>query len=267
MTVEEMRTRKKQYGYSCEQIAEMSGVPLGTVQKIFSGITKTPRYDTLRQLESVFIREVRRYDNDQPLVLREVQQSFCAKKKQGEYTLEDYYAFPQERRVELIDGVVYDMAAPTNLHQLLITEITVRLYAFIGGKKGNCKVLTAPTDVQLDCDDKTMVQPDILVMCKRDRILRTHMYGAPDLVIEILSPSTRQKDMNLKHAKYAAAGVREYWMIDPDKKKIVVYDFEHEELPALYGFEDQVPVSIFKGECIIDFRDIEEAVRFLYEES
>ena len=68
MTVEEMRTRKKQYGYSCEQIAEMSGVPLGTVQKIFSGITKTPRYDTLRQLESVFIREVRRSDTDQPIL-------------------------------------------------------------------------------------------------------------------------------------------------------------------------------------------------------
>ena len=84
MTVEEMRTRKKQYGYSCEQIAEMSGVPLGTVQKIFSGITKTPRYDTLRQLESVFIREVRRSDADQPLVLREMQQSFCTEKKQGE---------------------------------------------------------------------------------------------------------------------------------------------------------------------------------------
>lgn len=169
--------------------------------------------------------------------------------------------------MELIDGVIYDMAAPTNLHQQLIMEVAVQLHTFISSQKGNCKVSMAPTDVQLDCNDRTMVQPDILVMCNRENILRTHIYGAPDLIIEILSPSTRRKDMNLKHGKYAAAGVREYWMIDPDKKKIVVYDLENEELPVVYGFGNKVPVRIFHGKCEIDFEIIYEAVRFMYEES
>ncbi|WP_251387502.1 Uma2 family endonuclease [Mediterraneibacter agrestimuris] len=264
MTVDEMKNRKKQYGYSCEQIAELSGVPLGTVQKIFSGITKTPRYDTLRQLEKIFAGEASYLGTGQPFILRETQCTYQAGKKPGEYTLEDYYALPEERRAELIDGVIYDMAAPTNLHQQLIMEISVQLHTFISSQKGSCKVSMAPTDVQLDCDDKTMVQPDILVMCNRDSILRTHMYGAPDLVIEILSPSTRRKDMNLKYGKYAAAGVREYWMVDPDTKKIVVYDIEHEEFPVVYEFGDKIPVRIFHGECEIDFKVIYEAVRFLY---
>lgn len=267
MTVEEMKRQKKQYGYSCERIAELSGVPLGTVQKIFSGITRSPRYDTLRQLEKIFTREASRSDAGHTFVLRETQSTYQAGKQQGEYTLEDYYALPEERRAELIDGMIYDMSAPSPLHQQLIMEISVQLHAFISSQKGSCKVSMAPTDVQLDCDDKTMVQPDILVMCRRENILRTHMYGAPDLIIEILSPSTRRKDMNLKHGKYAAAGVREYWMIDPDTKKIVVYDLENEEFPVVYGFGDRVPVRIFHGECEIDFGVIYEAVRFLYQES
>ena len=126
-------------------------------------------------------------------------------------------------------------------------------------------VFSAPVDVQLDCDEKTMVQPDVLVVCDREKIVPTHVYGAPDLIMEILSPATRKIDMNIKHSKYAAAGVREYWLIDPDKKKVVVYDLEHNELPAIYGFEDQVPVNIFAGKCQIDFSEIYSYIEFLFE--
>lgn len=121
---------------------------------------------------------------------------------------------------------------------------------------------SAPVDVQLDCDEKTMVQPDVLVVCDCEKIVPTHVYGAPDLIMEILSPATRKIDMNIKHSKYAAAGVREYWLIDPDKKKVVVYDLENEELPVVYGFENRVPVGIFQGECEIDFSEIYESVKF-----
>ena len=126
-------------------------------------------------------------------------------------------------------------------------------------------VFSAPVDVQLDCDEKTMVQPDVLVVCDREKIVPTHVYGAPDLIMEILSPATRKIDMNIKHSKYAAAGVSEYWLIDPDKKKVVVYDLEHNELPAIYGFEDQVPVNIFAGKCQIDFSEICSYIEFLFE--
>ena len=186
-------------------------------------------------------------------------------KKQGEYTLEDYYAIPDERRVELIDGVIYDMASPTYTHQELVLEIAYLLKSFVKKNKGNCRVSVSPFDVQLDCDDKTMVQPDVMVVCDRDKIINSCVYGAPDFVVEVLSPSTSKKDSAIKLKKYKAAGVWEYWMVDPDKKKVVVYDWGKGEMPTVYGFDDKVPVGIFGGECEIDFAEIYQEIEFLYE--
>lgn len=279
MTVEEMKKKKTELGFSCEQISDRSGVPLGTVQKIFSGITKRPRYDTICQLEKAFPMEPD--SNPYPGMMEEsvsayriygdgtdhegdIWKSFRGK-KQGEYTLKDYEAIPDEYRVELIDGVIYDLNTPTTIHQQLAFEISIRLREHIRQNKGLCMVLPSPVSVQLDEDDRTMLQPDVVVCCDRDKILRSHVYGAPDMVIEILSPSTRKKDMGLKLKKYITARVREYWMVDPDKKKVVVYDLEHNELPAIYGFEDQVPVNIFAGKCQIDFSEIYSYIEFLFE--
>lgn len=114
-------------------------------------------------------------------------------KKQGEYTLKDYEAIPDEYRVELIDGVIYDLNTPTTIHQQLAFEIRIRLRGYIRQNKGLCMVLPSPVSVQLDEDDRTMLQPDVVVCCDRDKILRSHVYGAPDMVIEILSPSARKK--------------------------------------------------------------------------
>lgn len=203
-------------------------------------------------------------------VVREPQTAYHAEnfeheKKQGEYTLEDYYALPEDVKVELIDGVFYEMLAPDYIHQFMAAEIFGQLRDFIRKKKGTCMPLQAPADVQLDCDDKTMVEPDVFVICDRDKIRRGCYYGAPDFVVEILSPSTRKKDMGIKLQKYIRAGVREYWIVDPDKKKVVVYDPEHGEPPAVYGFDDKVPIRIFSGECKIDFKEIYDYLGFLYE--
>lgn len=264
MTVEQMRRKRQQFGYSCEQLSELSGVSLETVQKIFHDNEEVFSQDILKQIESVF--ENKR-DSDRGFsYVCESKMEYGISKKSRECTLEDYYQLPDERRAELIDGVIYDMSAPTIIHQKINLEISVRLHAFISQKKGACMVFSAPVDVQLDCDEKTMVQPDVLVVCDREKIVPTHVYGAPDLIMEILSPATRKIDMNIKHSKYAAAGVREYWLIDPDKKKVVVYDLENEELPVVYEFENRVPVGIFQGECEIDFSEIYESVKFLYQE-
>lgn len=185
-------------------------------------------------------------------------------KRQGEYTLEDYYAIPDERRVELIDGVIYDMAAPTSVHQILSGKIFNKLDEYVSNKKGTCIPIISPIDVQLDCDDKTMVQPDVVVICDRSKIIVRCIYGAPDFVVEIQSSSTAKKDAIIKLRKYKAAGVREYWMVDPDKKKIVVYDWNKSEIPIVYGFDDKVPVGIFTEECKIDFAEIYEQIAFLY---
>lgn len=264
MTIEEMKDRKRELGYSYEQIAELSGLPLGTVQKVLGGITKSPRYDTLNALEKVFTEKP-------AMMIREAQPAYSTgekiEKKQGEFTLEDYYSLPEERRVELIDGIIYDMTAPTNIHQLICGEIFMVFRDFIRSNKGSCIPAMAPLDVQLDCDNKTMVQPDVLVICDRNKLRYGHVYGAPDLIIEILSPSTRKKDSFLKTMKYSEAGVREYWIVDPKRKRVLAYYFEQDEFPVLYSFKDTIPVGIFQGECKVNFSEIYEYISFLYEQN
>ena len=257
MTIQEMKERKRELGYTFAQIAELSGVPLGTVQKIFNGTTSSPRYDTLQALERLL-------GYSQNIHIREGQTEYL-EKQQGDYTLEDYYEIPDDIRVELIDGVIYNMTAPTSLHQLIAGFIYAKLLGHMMNHKGECLPMISPLDIQLDCDDKTMVQPDVIIVCDRDKIINRCIYGAPDFVIEVLSKSTRRKDMVIKLNKYMNAGVREYWMIDPAKKKVIVYDFEHEEYPLIYGFDAKVPVQIWNGDCVIDFQEVYEHIRFLYE--
>lgn len=262
MTVEEMRQRKKELGYTNEKISELSGVPLGTVQKIFAGVTGSPRYATLMALSDIFKKE--KDMAKEADMIKEPAFSYYAR-GQGEYTLEDYYALPDERRAELIDGVIYDLASPTNIHQLMGAEIWGQLKSYIRSEGGDCVPFVAPADVQLDCDDRTMLQPDVFVVCDRKKIINRCTFGAPDFVVEILSPATRKKDLGVKLKKYIGAGVSEYWIVDPDKKRVVVYDFAHEELPAIYGFDAKIPVGVFGGKCEVDFAEIYEYIRFLYE--
>lgn len=188
----------------------------------------------------------------------------------GDKTLEDYLALPEGTRVELIDGVFFDMAAPTGLHQRLILKIAWCFEAFIEENGGSCVTLIAPFDVQLFNDNKTCVQPDILVVCDRDQLRSERLSGAPDFVVEIASPGNWRMDAVIKRQKYFEAGVREYWIIFPEDKKLLVYCFEGKEgqvcpEPVEYAFTDKVPVGIWSGECEVDFAQIYESVRFLYE--
>ena len=119
----------------------------------------------------------------------------------------------------------------------------------------------SPIDVQLDCDNKTMVQPDVLILCDRSKLLRRCIMGAPDFIIEILSPSTKKKDAHLKLHKYREAGVREYWMVDLEKERVLVYFFEQDELPTIYGADMEIPVGIFGGELKLIMADIFDLLR------
>ncbi len=262
MTVEEMKEAKKAKGYTYEQIAEMSGVPLGTVQKIFSGETQSPRYATLQALEAAF-REEKVFYSFNVIKHTGVQESFAYKaaKKQGEYTIEDYYALPDERRAELIDGVIYDMSSPSFVHQGVAGEVFLQIANFIRDNKGECIARIAPVDVRLDCDNKTIVQPDVLVICDKSKIKRWGIMGAPDFVLEVLSESTKRKDSLTKISKYAAAGVREYWIIDPDNKKLLIHDFENDAWPAVYGLQGKMPVGIYQGRLAIDLDMVAEAIQ------
>ena len=267
MTIEQMNERKRELGYTYEQIAELTGLPVSTVQKVLGGFTKSPRYDTLAALENLLKEEPSCLVQEAVAVYGAIPET--KEKKQGEYTIEDYYAIPDERRVELIEGVIYDMSAPTAIHQMIAGEIYIELSNYIRKNKGRCIPMIAPTDVQIKCDNKNMVQPDVFVLCDRSKLNRKNIYGAPEFVVEVLSPSTRKKDNFTKLTLYAEAGVKEYWLVDPDKKRILVYNLADEEgeFVRTYTFEDSVPVGIFDEKCKIDFKAIENYITSLYEEN
>ena len=180
--------------------------------------------------------------------------------KIGDKTLEDYLALPEGTRIELIDGVFYDMAAPTTVHSRIGILLALQLQSFVNLNHGSCKPFVAPTDVQLDMDDKTIVQPDVFLVCKKEQIHKARIYGAPDLVVEIVSPSSWYMDMLKKKVKYEKAGVKEYWMIFPEEQKITVCWFEGEKKQMDYTFQDKVPVGIWNGKCEIDFVEICENI-------
>ncbi len=269
MTIQEMKEKKKEAGFSNKQLAELSGVPLGTLQKIFSGETESPRYETIRALEGVLNSVGSGAESDlsrDSRLVRETSSSYGAlhaeepvKKQQGTYTLADYYALPEDQRVELIDGVFYDMTAPSTFHQILAGEAYRQISNYIQTHKGRCIPFISPVDVQLDCDDKTMVEPDVAIVCDKGKIIRRCIMGAPDFVLEVISPGTRRKDYTTKMMKYMNAGVREYWVVDPDKQMIFVYFFESESCcPGIFALDADVPVHIYDGALVINLASVLE---------
>lgn len=248
MTIDELKQRKEELGYSHKKIADLAGVSLESVEKLFSTID----YCDIVYTERFAIERVLKA----PLVEGVQEEALYLAKGQGEYTVDDFYAFPDDMLVELIDGIIYHIGAPSFAHQDIIAELSYLLKDHVVKNKGECKVLTSPIAVQLDCDNKTMVLPDIIVLCDKNKIAPKCIFGAPDMVVEVLSPSTRKRDLGDKLVKYMNAGVREYWIVDLNKERILVYNWEKEDFPRIYGFGSKIPVGVFDGECLIDFSTI-----------
>ncbi|MBR4210232.1 MAG: Uma2 family endonuclease [Lachnospiraceae bacterium] len=261
MTIEEMKKKKTEFGLTAEMISQASGVPLSTIQKIFGGTTKAPRKDTLDAIAKVLHDEEEKHRNTyefyktpSPASVCEATAAYGAAQKPGKYTLEDYYALPDEKRVELIDGVFYDMAAPSREHQMILGDMHLLFRECADLHDMPCQVILSPFDVRLDKDNYTILQPDLVVACHDDDENNIRYEGAPDLLVEILSPSTRKKDMLLKLYKYQNAGVREYWIVDPKFHVVTVHYFDCEDYcPVTYPFESEIPVRISEGKCVIDF--------------
>ena len=171
------------------------------------------------------------------------------------YTSEDYWNLPEEERAELINGKFYDMAPPSRIHQKLVSKLTALFNQYITDHHGSCEVYPAPFAVNLDADDKDWVEPDISVICDPNKLTDRGCSGAPDLIFEIVSPASRKMDYSLKNMIYSQAGVREYWIVDPAKEKVVVYCYENGSDPCLYSFDADVPVGIYPG-LTIRIRDL-----------
>lgn len=167
-------------------------------------------------------------------------------KKEELYTIEDIYALPNGERAELIDGKIYYMAPPNTKHQRLVHFFDREIGNYIQSKHGECEVFPAPFAVFLNENDTNYVEPDISVICDKNKISDQGCHGAPDWIIEIVSPSSKQMDYYKKLFKYRTAGVREYWVVDPEKELVTIYDFEKDSMEE-YSFDKDIPVGIYEG--------------------
>lgn len=171
------------------------------------------------------------------------------------HTTDDIYALPDGERAELIDGHMYMMAPPNTLHQKISWKLHQEIGNYIQSKGGNCEVYAAPFAVFLNEDDRNYVEPDLSVICDRNKIGDLGCSGAPDWIIEIVSPSTQQMDYGIKLFKYRTAGVREYWIVNPIKSTVTVYDFEQGSRTSQYVFSDTISVCIYE-ELKINIADL-----------
>ena len=161
------------------------------------------------------------------------------------HTSEDYWNLPEEKRAELINGKFYNMAPPSRIHQKLVSKLTALFNQYITDHHGSCEVYPAPFAVNLDADDKDWVEPDISVICDPNKLTDRGCSGAPDLIFEIVSPASRKMDYGLKNTIYSQAGVREYWIVDPEKERTTVYRYAEDAAPIIFPFHSPVSAGLY----------------------
>lgn len=291
MTIDELIARKKALGYTNEQIAQLSGVPFGTVQKIFGRQTSSPRADTLRKLESVLFgrlysfstqQYVGEYLGEPPMIYGTsaldgrysnnneedgewsnegvIARAYMPHKKQGEYTVDDVQLIPSDIRFELIDGYIIDVGTPSLEHQTLLEEINSQIDQFIRENHGECLSFITPLPVITDDNYKTEVHPDLIIKCPKEDNDGHYVFNEtiPNFIIEVLSPSTKRFDTHIKLKKYMRDGVKEYWVIDLLRRDVTVHSLNGPL--RLYTFDDAIPVNIYDGKLQIDMLAAEKRI-------
>ena len=250
MDISHLKELKKQSGFTNNQIAELSGIPLSTVNKIFSGVTANPRYATLLAIEEVLVTKEKvpfTYDKLQEMPIMARESAVPYQYHSREYSDKDVARLEEGTRAELIKGQLYMLAAPSRMHQFLLSKIMFQIQKHIEKNKCGCHAYIAPFDVRLFGDNSTVVQPDISVICKKDLLSDRGCEGAPDWLIEVISSSNSKHDYVTKLMQYQKSGVREYWIIDPFQRMTYVYNFENPQLTDSYTYEECVPSSVLQG--------------------
>ena len=172
-------------------------------------------------------------------------------------TLEEYEALPADTRAEVFDGQIYYMSSPSQIHQAISMQLSTALNNYILSKKGNCNIFSAPFDVKLSDRPLTIVQPDIMIICDKDKLDGKRCNGAPDFIIEIVSSGNPSDDYIRKLYYYKNYGVREYWIVDSKRRTVTVNYFEGDILSVAYSFASTIKVNIY-DDLYIDFSQIEQ---------
>lgn len=175
-------------------------------------------------------------------------------------SLEQYEALTEDVRAEVFDGQINYMASPSQIHQSILLELSTLLNSYVKSQKGDCKVFPASFDVKLSDHPLTIVQPDIMIVCDKDKLDENRCNGAPDFIIEIVSPGNPADDYIKKAYYYEKYGVREYWIVDPRRKTVTVNYFEKNILNIQYSFDSTVKVSIYE-DLYLNFSDISDLLR------
>ncbi len=173
-----------------------------------------------------------------------------------QYAESDYYNLPENIRAEVINGQIYYQPAPSRIHQRVLSEMHTAVNNYIKTKGGACQVYPAPFAVRLDEDRKNVVEPDISVICDPGKLTERGCSGAPDWIIEIVSPSNISHDYIRKLNLYADAGVREYWIVNPADQTVLAYSLEEKQFHvSSYDFKDKIKVTIYE-DFWIDFAEL-----------
>ncbi|MBQ9061921.1 MAG: Uma2 family endonuclease [Eubacterium sp.] len=250
MDILQLKERKKASGLTNREIAGLSGIPFSTVNKIFSGATKNPRYSTLLAIEQVIAKKEKipfTYDEARKMPVMVREEASAYRYAARTYNQEDIEKLEEGVRAELIAGYLYILAAPGRMHQYILTELLFQIKLHILRQNGTCQVYPAPFDVRLFGDDRTIVQPDLSVVCKKEQLTDKGCSGAPDWVIEITSEHNAKHDFVVKMMQYQKAGVREYWIVDQFEEKVYVYCFENGEHSGVYSFTEEIPGYVMDG--------------------
>lgn len=170
-------------------------------------------------------------------------------------TIEQYEALPEDARAEVFDGQIYYMASPSQSHQTVLTELLVAIRNYLRKKDSECQIFPAPFDVKLSDKPLTIVQPDLMVVCDKKKLDGKRCNGAPDFIIEIVSPGNPSDDYIRKAYYYKNTGVREYWIVDPRRKTVTVNYFEANIVSVQYPFESIIKVNIY-DDLLINFFEI-----------
>ena len=249
MTISDIKQLKERDGMTEEQISELTGIPLFIVDGIFSGEIEEPKYMTPLEFEELLTRLGIPFYHDEskgyPCLIREEATSYNYHARR--YALGDMEKICDIILMEVINGKMHAMSAPSRMHQFLVSKLLIRIGNHIEKKRGKCHVYPAPFGVRLFSDDETWVEPDILVICKKNIMTDSGCDGAPDLIVEIVSPNNVFHDYVTKLVKYQQAGVREYWIVDPTNERITLYYFQDPVQKVEYTYEDTISSNVMEG--------------------